>query len=375
MCTCVPVRGRQPGRHVHRFPAQQPRWCRHLERAQEKRCWRCSSVNLFVSSVYFGRFFSNILHAQYIQQSFFVLYFLILFVILALNIWSLLHSFISTFSSSDLLGLLHCLRNSFVVFFLSVRDDQAVSAGRGLGRPGLPHRGHSPWHLGRAPVHCPVPQLHPRRRCRHYHDTTGHTSTPARRPSDSRRLNVSHKLDQQQLRGEIPALDALGCSKRNAVITHNDFHRLRTCVFTSRPLPWHAEWGEGGFTCAVRNSFHSHQKSAILHLHATPAMGWSLSEFFQYLYIDAMYRQIAYGRWYMHLCVAFQHLSRCTKVLLQWPHIDIQGAAWPHWEQFRGKLFCPRTQWQTGMEWDWNGQPTTGQPALPPELQSPQIKY
>lgn len=62
---------------------------------------------------------------------------------------------------------------------LSVRDDQTVSAGRGLGWPGLPHRGHAPRHVGRTLVDRPVPQLNPRRRSCHYHNPAGlaHTHT------------------------------------------------------------------------------------------------------------------------------------------------------------------------------------------------------
>lgn len=53
------------------------------------------------------------------------------------------------------------------------RDDQAVSEGRRLGRSGLPHRGHTPWHLRWAFINRTVPELHPRGRSCNHHHTTG----------------------------------------------------------------------------------------------------------------------------------------------------------------------------------------------------------
>lgn len=49
-------------------------------------------------------------------------------------------------------------------------------------------------------------------------------------------LHVSHKLDKQQLRGEIPPRAVLDWTRRTDVISHNDFHRFQSCLFTSRPL-------------------------------------------------------------------------------------------------------------------------------------------
>ncbi|XP_057606296.1 cytosolic Fe-S cluster assembly factor NUBP1 isoform X4 [Hippopotamus amphibius kiboko] len=53
------------------------------------------------------------------------------------------------------------------------RHDQAVPARRGLGRGGLPHRGHPAWDLGRTPLGRAVPGSHAHRRGGDRHHAAG----------------------------------------------------------------------------------------------------------------------------------------------------------------------------------------------------------
>lgn len=86
-----------------------------------------------------------------------------------------------SYEFSFLFNLLGCDITLQHLCCLSIRDDQAVFEGCRLGRPGLPHCGHSPRHLRRTPIDRSVPKLHPRRWSCHHHNAAGCRHTPTHR--------------------------------------------------------------------------------------------------------------------------------------------------------------------------------------------------